>query len=181
MTSSATAARTSVEHESKTNGIVIGGLSVGAVLGFAGNFATPGPVQDLMYAVSAVGLILAAMLLAVEHVTSGRRLAATGFALLGLGETRLLNPTDAPGGDASFAAGVMLYVPALLLVALSSWAPRWVRIVGVAAAVFFAAHALVFFGGGAVDSTGPLTSIGYTLFTVTIVGWVITVLRAPAP
>jgi hypothetical protein len=149
------------------------------VLGFSGGLVGPGAIQDTLYAVSAVGLIVAAILLAVEHASSGRRLAAAGFALLALGETRLLNPTHAPGADASFAAGVMLYAPGLLLIALSSWAPRWVRATGAAAAVCFAAHALVYFGGGSVDSTGPLASIGYGLLTVSVVGWVITVLRAP--
>jgi len=92
-----------IAHASRTKGIAIGGLAIGAVLGFGGNFAAPGPVQDLLYAVSAVGLIVAATLLAVEHAAMGRQHTAAGFALLALGETRLLNPTDAPGGDASSA------------------------------------------------------------------------------
>jgi hypothetical protein len=162
-----------------SKGIVSGGLAVGGVLGFGGSFVGPGAVQDVLYAVSAAGLVLAATLLAVDHASAGRPLVAAGFALLALGETRLLNPTEASGADASFAAGVLLYAPALLLVALSSWAPRWVRATGVAAAVLFAAHALVYFGGGTVDSTGPLASIGYGLLTVTVAGWVITVLRSP--
>ncbi|GAB2651650.1 hypothetical protein [Kribbella swartbergensis] len=165
-------------HESTGKGIVTAGLAVGGVLGFSGSFLGPGEVQDVLYAVSAVGLILAATLLAVEHASTGRRLAAAGFALLALGETRLLSPTDAPGADVSFAAGVMLYAPGLLLIGLSSWAPRWARATGVAAAVFFAAHALAYFGGRTVDSTGPLASIGYGLLTVTVAGWVITVLRS---
>lgn len=180
MTSSVTSSAHLSESESRTRGIVAGGLAVGAVLGFGGNFIDPGAVQDVLYALSAVGLILAATLLAVEHVSTGRRATAAGFLLLALGETRLLNPTDAPGGEASFAAGVLLYAPALLLVALSPWAPRWARATGAVAAVLFAAHALAYFGGGTVDSTGgPLTSIGYTLLTLTIVGWIITVLRQP--
>lgn len=166
-------------RESIGKGIVTVGLAIGGLLGFSGSFVGPGAVQDVLYAVSAVGLILAATLLAVEHASTGRRLAAAGFALLALGETRLLSPTDAPGADVSFAAGVMVYAPGLLLIALSSWAPRWVRASGAAAAVFFAVHALVYFTGRTVDSTGPLASIGYGLLTMTVAGWVITVLRSP--
>jgi hypothetical protein len=166
-------------REANSTGIVAVGLAVGGVLGFSGGLVSPGAVQDTLYAVSAVGLILAATLLAVEHAAARRRLAAAGFALLALGETRLMSPTDAPGADASFAAGVMLYAPGLLLIALSSWAPRWVRATGAAAAVVFAAHALAYFGGGSVDSTGALASIGYGLLTVTVAGWTITVLRSP--
>jgi hypothetical protein len=30
-----------------------------------------------------------------------------------------------------------------------------------------------------VDSTGPIAGIGYALLTVTVIGWIITVLRSP--
>lgn len=178
MTSNLAAASTLDARESRSKGIVIVGLTVGGGLGFSGSLVSPGAAQDTLYAVSAVGLILAATLLAVEHASSGRRLAAAGFALLALGETRLLNPTEAPGADAAFAVGVMLYAPGLFLIALSSWAPRWARATGAAAAVFFAAHALVYFGGTTLDATGPVASIGYGLLTVTVVGWAITVFRS---
>ena len=161
-----------------TRAIIAGGLVVGAVLGFGGNFVEQANIQSLLYGLSALGLILASVLLAVEHTSAGHRVAAAGFALLALGETRVLNPTDVPGGEASFAAGVLLYAPGLLLIALSPWAPRWVRIVGAIAAVPFAAHSLVYLGGGAVDSSGPLAGIGYALLTLTVIGWVLTVLRS---
>ncbi len=161
-----------------TRAIIVGGLAVGAVLGFGGNFVEQGDVQSVMYGLSALGLILASVLLAVEQASARNRLAAAGFALLALGETRVLNPTDVPGGEASFAAGVLLYVPGLLLIALSMWAPRWVRLVGGIAAVPFAVHSLGYLGGAAIDSTGPLAGIGYALFTLTVVGWILTVLRS---
>jgi hypothetical protein len=161
-----------------TRAIIVGGLVVGAVLGFGGNFVEQGSTQNVLYGLSALGLILASVLLAVAHVSTGHRLAAAGFVLLALGETRVLNPTDVPGGEASFAAGVLLYAPGLLMIALSTWAPRWVRLVGAIAAVPFAAHSLVYLGGGAIDSTGPLAGIGYALFTITVVGWALTVLRS---
>lgn len=159
-----------------TTAIIVAGLAVGAVLGFAGNFVERGDTQSVLYGVSALGLILSAVLLAVEHASAGHRLAAAGFALLALGETRVLNPTDVPGGEASFAVGVLLYVPGLVLIALSSWSPRWVRLVGIMAAMPFAAHGLVYLGGGEVDSTGPLAGIGYALLTLTIIGWILTLL-----
>lgn len=151
---------------------------MGAVLGFSGNFFEPGNTQSVLWGLSAVGLILASVLLAVELVSVGHRLAAAGFALFALGETRVLNPTDLPGGEASFAAGVFLYAPGLLLIALSPWAPRWARVVGAMAAISFAAHSLIYLGGGAIDSKDPLASIGYALLTVTIIGWIITVVRS---
>jgi hypothetical protein len=161
-----------------TRTIIVGGLVVGAVLGFGGNFVEQGNIQSVLFGLSALGLILASVLLAVEHASVGHRLASAGFALLALGETRVLNPTDAPGGEASFAVGVLLYVPGLLMIALSGWAPRWVRLVGATAAVPFAAHSLAYLGGGAIDSSDPLAGIGYALFTVTVIGWTLTVLRS---
>ena len=161
-----------------TRAIIVAGLVVGAVLGFGGNFVGQDNIQSVLFGLSALGLILASVLLAVEHASAGHRLASAGFALLALGETRVLNPTDVPGGEASFAAGVLLYAPGLLMIALSGWAPRWVRLVGAIAAVPFAARSLVYLGGGAVDSTGPLAGIGYALFTVTVIGWALIVLRS---
>jgi hypothetical protein len=158
--------------------IIVGGLIVGAVLGFGGNFVEQANIQSVLYGLSALGLILGSVLLAVEHASAGHRLAAAGFAMLALGETRVLNPTDAPGGEASFAAGVLLYVPGLLMIALSAWAPRWVRLLGAIAAIPFASHSLIYLGGGAIDSTDPLAGIGYALLTVTIIGWTLTVLRS---
>lgn len=164
-----------------TRPIIVGGLVVGAVLGFGGNFVEHTNAQSVMYALSAMGLILASVLLAVEHASHGHRLAAAGFALLALGETRVLNPTDVPGGEGSFAVGVLLYAPALLMIAMSTWAPRWVRLVGAAAAIPFAAHSLAYLSGAAIDSTGPLAGAGYALFTVAVIGWTLTVLSSETP
>lgn len=177
MTSSMSATADVAGLEPRTRSIVVGALAVGGLLGFTGNFVAPGSIQDLLYGVSAVGLVAGATLLAVHHLTHGHHLAGAGFLLLALGETRVLNPTHVPGGEASLAAGFFLYAPALLLIAVSGWGPRWVRAVGAAAAIPFAAHALLYFGGGTVDTAGPLASIGYTLLTLTLVGWIITVLR----
>lgn len=162
----------------ETRPIIVAGLVVGAALGFGGNFLEQGDAQNVLYGVSALGLILASVLLAVTHASRGDLLAGAGFAMLALGETRVLNPTDVPGGEASFAAGVLLYAPGLLMVALSTWAPVWVRLVGAASALPFAVHALIYLGGGTIDSTGPLAGIGYTLLTLAIIGWVTTVLRS---
>ena len=165
----------------RTRMIVVGGLVVGAILGFGGNFVEKGDTQSVLYGLSAVGLIVASVLLAVEHLAAGHQLAAGGFALLALGETRVLNPTDLVGGEASFAAGVFLYAPGLILIALSTWGPMWTRVTATVAALPFAAHALVFLGGGEIDSTGPLAGTGYALLTLTIVGWVIHLLRSEDP
>ena len=166
------------EASNQTSTVIVGGLSLGAVLGFAGNFLT-GTTQSVLWAVSAIGLIVAAVTLAVRLANSSP-LAAVGFLLFALGETRVLNPTDLPTGEASFAAGAFLYAPGLILIALSGWPPVWARAVAVLASAMFGTHALLFFAGATVESTGPVASIGYTLLIVAIAGWVITTVRGPA-
>ena len=113
--------------------VTVGALAVAAALGFGGIFAPAGSVQDLLYALSAAGLVLGAVLLALYHLGTGLTLAAVGFAVLAL------------------------------------------------AAVPFAVHATMFFGGATLETDGPAAPIGYTLLTVAIVGWIITVLRGPSP
>ena len=167
------------EVSNQTRSIIVGGLAVGAALGFTGNFFT-GTTQSIFWAVSAIGLIVAGVTLAVQLTTS-RPLAAIGFLLFALGETRILNPTDVPTGEASFAAGASLYAPGLILIALSGWAPVWSRVVGVLAGLTFGAHAMMFFAGAAVGSTGPIAGIGYMLLVLAIIGWIIALVRRPNP
>lgn len=161
-----------------TRWIIVGGLVVGVVLGFAGNFFEPGGIKSILYALSAVGLIMALVLLPVGHLVVGHGLTATGFLLVALGESRVLNPTGVAGGEGSFAVGVLLYAPGLLMLAWSTWLPLWVRLVGAAAAAVFAAYSLIYLGGGAIDSSGPFASVGYGLFTIGVIGWIITVIRS---
>ena len=162
----------------RTRAVIVGGFVVGAVLGFAGNFFEKGDTQSILYGISAVGLIVASVLMAMERVAKADLLAAAGFALLALGETRVLNVTTLADGEATFAAGVFLYAPGLLLIALSAWGPAWTRVTAALAGVAFGAHALVFFGGGEIESTGPLAGVGYALLTLTFIAWAFHVLRS---
>ena len=161
-----------------TRWIIVTALAIGAVLGFGGNFVPQGNVQSIMFALSAVGLILASVLLAIEHGAAGHIIPATGFALIALGETRVLNPTDAAEGEGSFAVGVLLYAPGLVMIALSTWSPIWARLTAAVAAILFACYSLIYLAGIEVESTGVLAGIAYALFTITIVGWIITVVRS---
>ena len=162
----------------RSRALIVGGLLVGAVLGFTGNFFEKGDTQSILYGISAVGMIVASILVAMEQVARRDVLAAAGFAVLALGETRVLNVTTLADGEAAFAAGVFLYAPGLILIALSAWGPAWTRVSAALSGVAFGAHALVFFGGGEIDSTGPLAGVGYALLTLTFIAWAVHVLRA---
>jgi hypothetical protein len=165
--------------------LIVVGLAIGAVLGFGGNFIHAGQAQNVVYVISSLGIIMGSAFLAAWFARQGRDTVAIGFALLALAEGILLpglflsasSPTD-PGAYASFAAGVTLYPVALLLASIPPAFPLWTRIAGALAALPFAAHALLSLLGRSPAPGGPLASIGYVLLTLTIVGWMITVLRA---
>jgi hypothetical protein len=163
--------------------LIVVGLAIGAVLGFGGNFIHTGPAQNVVYAISSLGIIMGSALFAAWFARQGRDTVAVGFALLALAEGVILSggtPSD-PRASASFAAGTALYSVALLLVSLPAAFPLWTRIAGALAAVPFAAHALLSLLGRSPDPSGPLASIGYVLLILAIVGWMITVLRAAPP
>jgi hypothetical protein len=164
--------------------LIVVGLAIGAVLGFGGNFLPAGPPQNIAYAMSSLGIIMGSALLAAWLARREHTIVAVGFALLALAEgtsfSGLFLVASAPTfpGAYTFAAGVALYAVALPLASIPSTFPLWTRIVGVLAAIPFAAHALLWLLGRSPAPSGPLASIGYVLLVITIVGWIITVLRA---
>jgi hypothetical protein len=165
--------------------LIVVGLAIAALLGFGGNFIHVGQAQNVVYTISSLGIIMGSALLAAWFARQGRDAVAIGLALLALAEGIILSslflsastPTD-PGAYAFFAAGVALYAVALLLASIPPAFPLWTRIAGALAAVPFAAHALLSLLGRSPAPSGPLASIGYVLLTLTIVGWIIAVLRA---
>lgn len=160
------------------------GLAVGAVLGFGGNFLPAGPLQNVAYTLSSLGIIMGSALLAAWFARREHTMVAVGFALLALAESIMLSglfllaSTPTFPGAYTFAAAVALYAVALPLASVPSAFPIWTRIAGVLAAIPFAGHALLWLLGRSPAPSGPLASIGYVLLIVTIVGWIITVLQA---
>ena len=164
--------------------LIVVGFAVGAVLGFGGNFLPAGPPQNIVYVFSSLGIIVGSALFAAWFARQGKSIVAVGFALLALAESislpGLFLVASAPTFPAAytFAAGVALYAVALPLVSAPPAFPIWTRIVGVLAAIPFAVHALLWLLGRSPAPEGPFASIGYVLLIVTIVGWIITALRA---
>ena len=163
---------------------IVVGLAIGAVLGFGGKFLPVGPPRNVAHALSSLGIIMGSALLAAWFARQGKSTVSVGFALLALAEGIILSGlfllAGAPTfpGAYTFAAGVALYAVALPLASVPPAFPLWSRIVGTLAAIPFAAHALLWLLGRSPAPSGPLASIGYVLLIVTIIGWIITVLRA---
>lgn len=158
----------------------VGGLGAGAVLGLVGDQLPLGAAHVLLLLVSSVGLVVGTSLLAGWHLRRGRVLVGTGFAVLTVAEVMVwAGGGPLVGGDASFAAAVAFYVPALLLIGLPPVLPVWSRLAAALAAFPFGALATVTLTGHAPPPL--LQEAGYGLLTVSLVGWAIGVVRESRP
>ena len=158
--------------------IIAGGLLVGVVLGMAGNVPTGSWLQNLLFAVSSIGLTVAGVLLVLRETRRGADLVAAGFAIFAVAETIIWvgGGTTGPVSEAPFAAATLFYVPALLLISAPPRFAFWARAAGALAAVPFGIHAVVFLLSGT-PSEG-LQIAGYLLLSVAVIGWAMDVVRS---
>jgi|SRR5581483_1445951 len=156
------------------------GLAVGAGFGMAGSMFPSGALQNTLWEISSVGLIVGCLLLAARLAQKGQQDLAVGFALLALAEGVMSSGSAAgvSGSQPAFGAGAALYVPALLLISLAKKYAAWVRITGVISSLLFAVVALQIFMGNTVAPASALPGAGYAFLTATIVGWIISTLRS---
>lgn len=157
---------------------IAGGLLVGVVLGMAGNIPPEGWLQTVLFAVSSIGLTVAAVLLALREARRSADLVAAGFAIFAVAEIIIWvggGPTG-PGGEAPFAGATLFYVPALLLISAPSRFALWARAAGALSAIPFGIHAVVFLLGG--NPAEVLEIAGYLLLSVAVIGWAVDVVRS---
>lgn len=162
-----------------TNTLASIGLAVGAIFGVSGSIFTEPTLQIALYQISSVALTAACALLTVKFLRDGNDYVATGFLLLAIGEAVMSAGTalGQVGGQPAFAAGMALYVPALLFISLPKAFPTWSRFTGVAATIPFSIAAAKIYLGGQALSTSVFPGAGYGLLTLTIVGWILSLLR----
>lgn len=180
MSESGTAgARTVTESSTRQRILIAAGLALFALMGVGANFLPASPAVDVAHGISNLSLIMAGALWAIQFARRGYDIVAVGFAVLALATGVIVSggtPADA-GGEAAFAGGAALYALALPLICLPAALPAWTRIVGALAAVPFGVHVLLWWLGDSPPSSGPFAGIGYMLLVVTVVGWIITVVR----
>lgn len=155
------------------------GLAIGAVFGVSGSIFTQPTTQIVLYQISSVALTAACALLTVKYLRDNKDYIATGFLLFAIAEAVMTAGAalGQVGGQASFAAGMALYVPAFLFICIPREFPFWSRLTGIAATLpFFIAASMIYLGGQAL-STSVFPGAGYGLLTVTIIGWIVTLLR----
>jgi hypothetical protein len=150
------------------------GLLVGAMFGLAGTLVRSPTLQASLWAIDAVGLVVATSLLALKFFRAGEDIVAGGFLVFAIGEGVLLSGTAAgPSGSVpALAAGMALWAAALLLVGAPRVMPDWLRLVGWIAAVLFAATAARLYAGEALlPTSAPLPFFGYPSLVATLLGW----------
>lgn len=155
------------------------GLAIGAVLGMTGSLTGDESLRIIFYEISSVGLTAACILLGVRYLREKNDLIASGFLLFGVAEAVMSSGTALGdmGGQASFGAGLALYVPAILLISLPARFPVLARITGSLAAIPFGIAAFKIFLGETVLSTSAFPGAGYGMLTLTIIVWIITLLK----
>jgi hypothetical protein len=172
-----------MEHGSVTTlerMVVIGGVATGVVLGLAGNVFESGTRErDIAHALSSIGLVVAAAVLAVRLARSGYVPAAAGFAIFGIAEMMIWSTggPSASGAEGTFAMAVLFSAPGLGLVATAPGLPTWSRAAGALAAVLFAVHGFRYLGGATVTSEDGIVGVAYMLLALASLGWAWAVLR----
>ena len=158
---------------------IVGGLAVFVVLGLVANIPGEGALQDLLHAVSSIGLVVAAALLALREAHRGGDLVAGGFAILAIAQI-VMWAGAGTGGEASFAAAALFFAPALLLVSLPPCFAIWTRAAGALAAVPFGAHGVAYLLSGS-PPEGLLNAegnIAYPVLIIAVIGWAVDVFRS---
>src|SRR5207244_4349734 len=104
--------------------------------------------------------------------------ASSGFVILAIAEATISGGTVVgEASQATFGAGMGLYAPALILIALSPFFAIWIRALSALSAIAFLITAGKIFTAETVSATSTFPSAGYMLMTVAMIGWIWTVLR----
>ena len=150
------------------------GLVVGAVFGMAGTFVPSASLRGLLWGIDGTALIVATALLTLHHFRRGNDVVAAGFLVFVAGETLVVSgsATSLIAGRPAFTAGSSLWAASLALVSAPNVMPAWLRAVGAAGAVLFAAVAVVMFMGTPLTPLSrPLPFFAYPFLAATLFGW----------
>jgi hypothetical protein len=156
------------------------GLALGGALGLAGTFAPSASLRGIAWGIDGAALVMASSLLVVHFYKLGQEIVAAGFLVFAVGEGIILSGAamDLATSVPSFGAGASLWSVALLLISVPHTFPRFVRILGIIAAVLFAATSGQIFAGIQVLPTShPLPFFAYPVFVATLIGWILTLLK----
>jgi hypothetical protein len=153
---------------------------VGGALGLAGTFAPSASLRGLAWGIDGIALVMACALLALRFFRLRQEMVAAGFLVFAIGENLLVSGAamDLVRSAPSFGAGVGLWAAGLALISVPRVLPMLVRLLGLAAALLFAATACPIFAGAQITALSqPLPFFAYPVLVATFVGWIVTLLR----
>ncbi len=156
------------------------GLGVGGVLGMAGTFAPSGSLRGLAWGIDGIALVMACSLLTLRFFKMGQEIVAAGFLVFAMGESLLVSGAalDLAQSAPSFGGGVGLWAAGLALISIPRVFPMLVRLLGLVAALLFAATACRIFAGAQITALSqPLPFFAYPVLVATFVGWIVMILR----
>ena len=159
------------------------GLGLGGVLGMAGTLAPTESLRGLAWGIDGIALVMACSLLTLRFFRLGQEMAAAGFLVFAIGEGLLVSGAalDLARSTPSFGGGVGLWAAGLVLISSPHAFPLAVRLLGFAAALLFAATAILIFAGADITALSqPLPFLAYPVLVATFVGWIVTLLRDSA-
>ena len=159
------------------------GLGVGGALGMAGTFAPSDSLRGVVWGIDGIALVMACSLLTLRFFRMGQEIVAAGFLVFAIGESLLVSGAamDLVQSAPSFGGGVGLWTAGLLLISTPHAFPMAVRLLGLVAAVLFAATAFRIFAGTQITALSqPLPFFAYPVLVATFVGWIVTLLKKGA-
>jgi len=166
--------------KSPLNAVAAAGLVLGAVFGLAGTLVTQPNLRNASWGLDALGLVMAASLLALKFLRKGNEIVAGGFLVFAIGEAVMLSGTAAglAGSVPAFAAGTGLWATSLLLISIPREFPLAVRVAGIVSSIlFFITSSRIFWGETLSPISSPLPFFAYPCLVLTFIGWIWTLLR----
>jgi hypothetical protein len=155
------------------------GLGIGAVLGLAGSLISHEALRQTLWMIDGVALVVATALLTMKFLRSGNDLISGGFLVFAIGEGLIVVGTLADSVPA-FGGGVAVWAAALLLLSAPRTFASWVRATGAVAAILFVVVAgRIIWGDQLLPTSKPLPFLAYPFLVLTLVGWMLDVLRKP--
>jgi hypothetical protein len=146
----------------------------------AGTFAPSDSLRGLAWGIDGIALVMACSLLTLRFFRMGQEIVAAGFLVFAIGESLLVSGAamDLVQSAPSFGGGVGLWAAGLVLISAPRVFPMAVRLLGLAAALLFAATAFRIFAGAEITALSqPLPFLAYPVLVATFVGWIVTLLK----
>jgi hypothetical protein len=137
----------------------------------------------LTWGIDGIALVVACPLLTLRFLRMGEEMVAAGFLVFAIGESLVVSGSamDLTRSIPSFGAGIGLWAAGLALISVPRVFPIVVRLLGLAAAVLFAATACRIFAGAQITALSqPLPFFAYPVLVATFVGWILTLFRIDA-